>query len=158
MEKINMDKYWISTVVAMLLGIWTVMPAPASKPCFLGYYAHCSWTPWSTVVCLTLTGILYLIGQRRRISEGSYLKNNKIWSIGASLKLLIGVAVLLYLNLLLMLYFNAFYSFNAETFEITMFVFGIDLLLTAIVIFFAGRHYKRLTRLFSREVPAEDVR
>ena len=86
------------------------------------------------------------------------MKDNKIWSISGSIRLLVGVAVLLYVNLLLMLYFNAFSSFNAETFEITMFVFGIDLLMTAIVIFFVGRHYKRLTRLFSREESAEGVR
>lgn len=42
MEKIKAKKYEISTVIALLLGIWTVMPAPASKTCALGYYAHCS--------------------------------------------------------------------------------------------------------------------
>lgn len=76
------------------------------------------------------------------------MKEIKVWSIGDSLKLLIGVAVLLYVNLLLMLFFNVFYRFNSTTFERTMFVFAIDLLLTAIVIFFVGRHYKRLTHLF----------
>jgi hypothetical protein len=72
----------------------------------------------------------------------------KIWSIVNSLKLLIGVAILLYVNLLLMLYFNVFYRFSADTFDKAMFVIGIDLLLTAIVIFFVGRHYKRLIKLF----------
>ena len=66
MENIMREKYWISTVVALLLGLWTVVPAPASKPCFLGYYAHCSWTPWSTVMCLALAGGLYLIGMKKR--------------------------------------------------------------------------------------------
>jgi len=70
----------------------------------------------------------------------------------------VGVAVLLYVNILLMLYFNAFYRFNAETFDRIMFVIGLDLLLTAIVIFFVGRHYKRLTRLFSRKGPAEELK
>lgn len=72
----------------------------------------------------------------------------KMWSIVDSLKLLIGVAILLYVNLLLMLYFNVFYRFNADTFEKAMFVIGIDLLLTAIVTFFVGSHYKRLIKLF----------
>jgi len=65
MEKINRDKYRISTAVALLLGLWTLVPAKASKPCFLGYYAHCSWTPWSTVICLTIAGVLYWMGRRR---------------------------------------------------------------------------------------------
>ena len=82
------------------------------------------------------------------------MKNNKIWSIRSSIKLLVGVAVLLYVNLLLMGWFNVFYRFTADTFHRAMFVMGLDLLLTAIVIFFVGRHYKRLTRLFSREVPS----
>ena len=86
------------------------------------------------------------------------MKDNKIWSISGSIKLLVGVAVLLYVNFLLMGYFNVFYGFDAETFIRTMFVIGLDLLLTAIVIFFAGRHYKGLTRLFSREGPAEGER
>ena len=86
------------------------------------------------------------------------MKDNKIWSISSSIRLLVGVAVLLYVNLLLMAYFNVFYRFDAEIFNKTMFVMGLDLLLTAVVIFFVGRHYKRLTRLFSREGPAEGVR
>lgn len=86
------------------------------------------------------------------------MKNDKIWSVSNSIKLLVGVAILLYVNLLLMGYFSVFYRFTAETFDKVMFVMGLDLLLTAIVIFFAGRHYKRLTRLFSREGPAEGVR
>jgi hypothetical protein len=86
------------------------------------------------------------------------MKDNKIWSISGSIKLLVGAAVLLYVNLLLMGYFNVFYRFTADTFHRAMFVIGLDLVLTAIVIFFAGRHYKRLTRLFSREGPAEGVR
>ena len=72
----------------------------------------------------------------------------KIWSIVDSLKLLIGVAILLYVNLLLMGYFNVLYGFDAEAFNRAMFVIGLDLLLTVIVIFFAGRHYKRLIKLF----------
>ena len=69
MEKIKAKKYEISVVIALLMGIWTVIPAPASKPCALGYYAHCSWTPWSTLMCLAIAGILYWRGLRRRTGE-----------------------------------------------------------------------------------------
>lgn len=86
------------------------------------------------------------------------MKENKIWSISASIRLLVGVAVLLYVNLLLMAWFNILCGADFEIFARAMFVIGLDLLLTAIVIFFAGRHYKRLARLFSREDPAEEVR
>ena len=86
------------------------------------------------------------------------MKDNEIWSISGSIRLLVGVAVLLYVNLLLMAGFNVLYGSEPETFYKAMFVIGLDLLLTAIVIFFTGRHYKRLTRLFSREEPAEGVR
>jgi len=85
------------------------------------------------------------------------MKDNKIWSISSSIRLLVGVAVLLCVNLLLMGFFNVFYRFTADTFVRAMFVMGLDLVLTAIVIFLAGRHYKRLTRLFSREGSAEGV-
>ncbi len=74
------------------------------------------------------------------------MKDNRVWSIKSSLILLVGVAVLLFINLLLMAYFNVFYRFDAGTFERIMFVIGLDLILTAVVIFFVGRHYKRLTR------------
>jgi hypothetical protein len=65
MEKIRREKYRISSVVALLLGISTLVPAPASKPCLLGYYAHCSWTPLSTLICLAIAGVLYWFGLRR---------------------------------------------------------------------------------------------
>ena len=66
MEKIGREKYRISSVVALLLGLWTLVPASASKPCALGYYAHCSWTPWSTLICLAIAGALYWLGRRSR--------------------------------------------------------------------------------------------
>jgi len=94
-------------------------------------------------------GFIQSINIGKRCFRRVGMKDNKTWSISSSIKLLVGVAVLLYINLLLMLYFNVFYQFNAETFNKAMFVIGLVLLLTAIVIFFAGRHYKRLTHLFS---------
>jgi hypothetical protein len=44
-------------------GIMTLMPDEASKPCYLGYYAHCSFTPFSTLIlfAMTLIGAILLI-------------------------------------------------------------------------------------------------
>ena len=57
--------YWISVIIFVVLGIVTLVPAPASKPCMLGYYAHCTFTPISTVICLVLAGAFYWIGRRK---------------------------------------------------------------------------------------------
>lgn len=77
------------------------------------------------------------------------MKNNGIWSIKSSVILLVGVAILLYINLLLMGFFNVITRATYDTFERALYAIGVDLLLVTVVIFFAGRHYKRLTRLFS---------
>jgi hypothetical protein len=60
-------KWYLLLLVAVfaVLGIWTLVPAPASKPCLLGYYAHCSFTPVSTLICWVIAGILYWLGKRR---------------------------------------------------------------------------------------------
>ncbi len=44
-------------------GIMTLMPDNASKPCYLGYYAHCSFTPFSTLIlfAMTIIGTILLI-------------------------------------------------------------------------------------------------
>jgi len=44
-------------------GIMTLIPDKASKPCFLGYYAHCSFTPYSTLIliAMALVGTILLI-------------------------------------------------------------------------------------------------
>ena len=57
--------YWVGVVVFVILGITTLIPAPASKPSLLGYYAHCSFTPISTIICWIIAGIIYWIGSRR---------------------------------------------------------------------------------------------
>ena len=31
----------------------------------LGYYAHCSWTPYSTLICSAIAGAIYWFGLRR---------------------------------------------------------------------------------------------
>lgn len=61
-----MKKYWILFIVLVGLGVWTLLPIPgASKECYLGYYAHCSFTPISTLICFVLAGIVYWRGRRK---------------------------------------------------------------------------------------------
>jgi len=57
--------YWLGSAVFILLGVWTLIPAEASKPCLLGYYAHCSFTPISTLICLIIAAAIPLLGRRR---------------------------------------------------------------------------------------------
>lgn len=66
MDKIGKNKYRISSAVAVAAAGSTVVPAKASKACALGYYAHCSWAPWSTLVCLVIAGAIWWIGMRRQ--------------------------------------------------------------------------------------------
>lgn len=44
-------------------GIMTLIPDEASKPSYLGYYAHCSFTPYSTLIlfAITLIGLFLMI-------------------------------------------------------------------------------------------------
>jgi hypothetical protein len=58
-------RYKMVSIVAGIAAVTTVVPASASKPCLLGYYAHCSWTPLSTLICLAIAGVLYWFGLRR---------------------------------------------------------------------------------------------
>jgi len=62
--------YWVGAIIAVMLGISTLIPAPASKPSLLGYYAHCSFAPISTViclviVCLVIAGVVHWFGKRK---------------------------------------------------------------------------------------------
>ncbi|MFX1408194.1 MAG: hypothetical protein ACFFBW_14690 [Promethearchaeota archaeon] len=44
-------------------GILTLLPDEASKPCYLGYYAHCSFAPFSTLILfgMALVGVVLLV-------------------------------------------------------------------------------------------------
>jgi polyferredoxin len=57
--------YWVGVIVFVVLGVTTLIPAPASKPSLLGYYAHCSFTPISTVICWVIAGVTYWFGRKR---------------------------------------------------------------------------------------------
>ncbi|MFX1364782.1 MAG: hypothetical protein ACFFCE_17660 [Promethearchaeota archaeon] len=50
-------------IIGIAFSIITIIPDKASKPCYLGYYAHCSFTPYSTIILLVmaLIGTLLLI-------------------------------------------------------------------------------------------------
>ncbi|MFX0019611.1 MAG: hypothetical protein ACFFBT_14120 [Promethearchaeota archaeon] len=51
-------------------GIMTLIPDEASKPCYLGYYAHCSFTPFSTLILFAMA----IIGTALLIKLIKYLK------------------------------------------------------------------------------------
>jgi hypothetical protein len=57
--------WWAFTAIFIILGIITLVPASASKPSLLGYYAHCSFTPVSTLICWALAAIFCWIGKRK---------------------------------------------------------------------------------------------
>jgi len=43
------------------LAVWTVWPMTASKPNVLGYYSHCTFAPWSTLILLGLASLNCLL-------------------------------------------------------------------------------------------------
>jgi hypothetical protein len=49
----------ISGIIASLISaVWTIIPdSSSSKRCILGYFAHCSFTPISTIILILITGI-----------------------------------------------------------------------------------------------------
>ena len=59
-------KQWIGIVIPAILGAVTLIPAAgASKPCLLGYYAHCTFTPISTLLCWAGAVVAY-VRQRKK--------------------------------------------------------------------------------------------
>lgn len=57
--------YWLSLSVAVVLGICTAIPVESSsKACFLGYKALCPFTPISTLICLAVAVVIYLVGKK----------------------------------------------------------------------------------------------
>jgi hypothetical protein len=56
--------YWIGVIIFVALGISTLIPAPAGKQSLLGYYAHCSFAPISTIICWVIAGAIYWLGKR----------------------------------------------------------------------------------------------
>jgi len=59
-------KWKILTVIFWVLALTTVIPAPARKPCLLGYYAHCSFAPVSTAILIAFGLGFLVIGIKKR--------------------------------------------------------------------------------------------
>ena len=57
--------WWVLIAIFVVLGIVTLIPADASKPCLLGYEAHCSFTPISTIICWIIAAAFYAVGKRK---------------------------------------------------------------------------------------------
>jgi hypothetical protein len=56
--------------VELLLAVWTLIPsAAASKACLLGYKAHCSFTPISTIMLLALVGLHIYLHQKDQTKD-----------------------------------------------------------------------------------------
>jgi hypothetical protein len=61
--------WWLLVAIFVVLGISTLVPAQASKPSLLGYYAHCSAAPVSTIICWIIAGACYWLGRKRAAKE-----------------------------------------------------------------------------------------
>jgi hypothetical protein len=57
--------YWIGIAVAVILGISTLIPAPAGNVGLLGYRSHCPFAPISTIICWAIAGIIYWFGKKK---------------------------------------------------------------------------------------------
>ena len=53
------------TILLALGALLTIMPISyAYRECMLGYKAHCTLTPISTILCVIIAVITYVVGQR----------------------------------------------------------------------------------------------
>ena len=67
-------------------GIMTLIPDEASKPCYLGYYAHCSFTPYSTLILFAMTIVgAFLLFKLIKYIRKQYKKAVKTKPISRSL-------------------------------------------------------------------------
>ena len=67
----KLKKLIVSFIFAVMIIAWisstvmTVIPdSSASKVCYLGYKAHCSFTPFSTLISILGATITFLIAKR----------------------------------------------------------------------------------------------
>jgi hypothetical protein len=61
------NKYWLGAIICVILSVSTVIPSQASEPSFLGYYAHCSFTPISSIILFALAGGIIWYGYNNSI-------------------------------------------------------------------------------------------
>ena len=70
--KIRKKGYWLLfslTLFFTFLALLTILPSDsASKVCMIGYKAHCTFTPVSTIICLIPAGITCFIRKRFYVS------------------------------------------------------------------------------------------
>ena len=66
----NIKRFVISAIFIIIIIAWassaiiTVIPdSTASKVCHLGYYAHCSFTPYGTIISVFAAIITFLIAK-----------------------------------------------------------------------------------------------
>ena len=58
------------TILFTLAAFSTLIPnGSASKACFLGYYALCSFTPVSTIICLVIVWVLCVLRKKKYTEE-----------------------------------------------------------------------------------------
>jgi hypothetical protein len=62
---IGLTVSWIFTasmiIGGLFAGAWTLLPDEASKPCYFGYYAHCSFTPFSTLILFAMAAVGFFL-------------------------------------------------------------------------------------------------
>ncbi len=67
----KLQRLFVSVILIIMIIGWfssailTVIPdSTASKVCYLGYYAHCSFTPFGTIISIVAAGLTYLIARK----------------------------------------------------------------------------------------------
>lgn len=54
------------TIISTLAAVSTILPDPsASDVSILGYHSHCTWAPWSTAICVILSGVFCTIRAKK---------------------------------------------------------------------------------------------
>ena len=70
--KIRKKGYWLLFVLTLLFSLAalsTIIPSESASECsMIGYKAHCSFTPISTIICIILAGITCFIRKRFFVS------------------------------------------------------------------------------------------
>jgi uncharacterized membrane protein YhaH (DUF805 family) len=66
--KTRRKRYWILFIITIILTIGavsTMLPSEhANKVSLLGYKAHCSYTPISTIICIALAGFTCFVRKK----------------------------------------------------------------------------------------------
>ena len=67
----NVKRLLFSTIFIVMIIAWissviiTVIPdSTASKVCYLGYYAHCSFTPYGTIISIIGAVSTYIVARK----------------------------------------------------------------------------------------------